>query len=119
MKRMSPLALFVSIGLVVGCAGVKQGVTASGKGGSGASTGSGGSGGSGGSVPPPSTCNGPCDDWRRPVRPRRHERLRPVGFGADFQRQRQRQRPLPLRATRRDAVPEQLAPPAFQLDGDG
>ncbi len=66
MKHESSLALLVSVGLALGCAGVKPTATTtgSGGGGSGASTGSGGGSGSGGSVnPPPSNCNGTCDDF--------------------------------------------------------
>ncbi len=69
MKHPSPLALFISAGLLFGCAGVKPASTATGKGGgSGASTGLGtgsggatGAGGGGGSSS--SSCNGPCDDF--------------------------------------------------------
>ncbi len=64
MKYVSPLTLFVSVGLGLGCAGVKQSVSTGTGGGSGLATGSGGSNGSGGSGgPPPPTCSGPCDDF--------------------------------------------------------
>jgi len=67
MKFVSPLALFVSAGLGLGCAGVKQSISTTGSGGgSGAVTGSGGSngsGGAGGTSPPPVACSGPCDDF--------------------------------------------------------
>jgi hypothetical protein len=68
MKHPSSLALLVVAAFTLGCAGVKQnpGKTGSG-GGSGAGTGTGGgsgSTGSGGSInPPPSNCNGTCDDF--------------------------------------------------------
>ena len=73
MKHPSPLLLLVSVGLVLGCAGVKQtpSPTTGAGGGFGAATGSGGgtgTGGSnsgrGGSNPPPAACNGACDDFR-------------------------------------------------------
>src|SRR3954465_3683600 len=68
MKRLGPLPLLVSAGLVLGCAGVKQTAspTTGSGGGLGASTGTGGSngsGGGGGTVPPPPACNGACDDF--------------------------------------------------------
>jgi hypothetical protein len=66
MKSLSPLPLLVSVSLVLGCAGVKQNDSTTGSGGgSGASTGNGGSTGTGGggANPPPSTCNGACDDF--------------------------------------------------------
>jgi hypothetical protein len=67
MKRVSLLALFVSIGFGLGCAGVKPMSTTTGAGGSGAGNGSGGAGtgfgGSSGGSGPSTTCNGPCDDF--------------------------------------------------------
>jgi hypothetical protein len=69
MKHVSLLALVVSVGFGLGCAGVKQMSTTTGNGGSGAGTGTGGSGagtgsgGSSGGTGPITTCNGPCDDF--------------------------------------------------------
>src|SRR6516162_5343118 len=70
MKHARSLALLLSVGVAVGCVGVKSNASNTGSGGgSGATTGSGGAGaskggGSGGSInPPPSSCNGQCDDF--------------------------------------------------------
>jgi hypothetical protein len=68
MKHPRSLALLLCAAFTFGCAGVKQNPGNSGSGGgSGAATGTGGGGGStgsGGSInPPPSSCNGGCDDF--------------------------------------------------------
>ena len=68
MKHPRSLALLVLAAFTLGCAGVKQNPVKTGSGGgSGAGTGTGGgsgSTGSGGSInPPPSSCNGTCDDF--------------------------------------------------------